>query len=462
MSEDGHPQPTSSRQPFKVSLIQFVRGHPELWDLSMPAYRNNTLKSTIWEKFISRHPGVNSKQVREQWRLIKNRYYQERELRQSGKEMSTDFPYFEDCHFLENGKSTEGTPIKTRKFEENKDFLDNFKRILSEASLEEEQANSPQSDNDLENSAPNSHNNNTPSADRSKAPAETRAHLIDLVKDLPELYDKSNPLYKNNAHKGVLWSRIAKQLGNGATAKKVREQWSYMRRKYEEEFYSRKSGQAPTPMDPSKRHLFTFDQLSFLENYMQSERPESPPDNENQEAEADSSDNNQPDDSFGFKSSNINDLLLQLSQAASTRTPTSNNNNGRINMATGEILYDDKPTTSGPASINFDDVKGARPKKRRLDEVLPGVGSIDKTDLQKTVNDLSRCLLELLPSKDEDECSLFGKQIAHDLRRLSLRSRLVARKKINDLLMEMVIQDINEHVSTPTDELGATSNGNDI
>lgn len=50
-------------------------------------------------------------------------------------------------------------------------------------------------------------------------PAETRAHLIDLVRDLPELYDKSNPLYKNNAHKGVLWTRIAKQLGNGASGK---------------------------------------------------------------------------------------------------------------------------------------------------------------------------------------------------------------------------------------------------
>lgn len=50
-----------------------------------------------------------------------------------------------------------------------------------------------------------------------------------------------------------------------------------MRRKYEEEFFSRKAGQAPTPMDPSKRHLFTFDQLAFLEAYMSSERPESPP-----------------------------------------------------------------------------------------------------------------------------------------------------------------------------------------
>lgn len=43
---------------------------------------------------------------------------------------------------------------------------------------------------------------------------------------------------------------LTHQLFSG---KKVREQWSYMRRKYEEEYHSRLAGNAPTPMDPSKR-----------------------------------------------------------------------------------------------------------------------------------------------------------------------------------------------------------------
>ncbi|CAD5219342.1 unnamed protein product [Bursaphelenchus okinawaensis] len=453
---------TVSRQPFKVSLIQFVRTHPELWDLSMPAYRNNTLKSTIWEKFISRHHGVNSKQVREQWRLIKNRYYQERELRQSGKDMSSDFPYYEDCAFLESGKSN-GSDPKRRRIEDNTDFLDNFKRMLGEASPEDGHVNSPPSDNDLENNAPTSRNNNRLSSER-KGPAETRAHLIDLVKVLPELYDKSNPLYKNNAHKGVLWSQIAEKLGNGATAKKVREQWSYMRRKYEEEYYARKSGQAPTPMDPSKRHLFTFDQLSFLEDYMQSERSESLPDNDTQEIDPDSTENNQSDD-FAYKSGNINEILWQLSQSASSKHSI-NNSSGRINPSTGEIMFDEKPTTSGPSSV-VDEKPARPPRKRRAEEAVSELtisptATMDKADLQKTVNDLSRCLVELMPSKEEDECALFGKQIAHDLRRMSLRSRLVARKRISEILLDMVIENINGHASTPPDDVDAQSNGVDL
>jgi hypothetical protein len=50
---------------------------------------------------------------------------------------------------------------------------------------------------------------------------EIRAQLINLVRRTPELYDKNDPRYKNNAHKGVLWSRIAREIGNGATGKEL-------------------------------------------------------------------------------------------------------------------------------------------------------------------------------------------------------------------------------------------------
>lgn len=51
---------------------------------------------------------VAAKQVRETWRLIKNRFYAEKEFRQNasnmGKDIPGDFPYYDDCAFLEGGK----------------------------------------------------------------------------------------------------------------------------------------------------------------------------------------------------------------------------------------------------------------------------------------------------------------------------------------------------------------------
>jgi hypothetical protein len=118
--------------------------------------------------------------------------------------------------------------------------------------------------------------------------------------------------------------------------KKVREQWSYMRRKYEEEYFSRKSGNAPTPMDPTKRHLFTFDQLGFLEPYISGmDRSESPlatnghaleldaidPQEQGQSGRSSSgvTDTSSPpqEELFGQKANtNLTDLLWQLTNAA--------------------------------------------------------------------------------------------------------------------------------------------------
>lgn len=44
----------------------------------------------------------------------------------------------------------------------------------------------------------------------------TGSELIELVKSYPELYDKTHTLYANNSHKGVIWSKIAKDLNTGS------------------------------------------------------------------------------------------------------------------------------------------------------------------------------------------------------------------------------------------------------
>ena len=47
------------------------------------------------------------------------------------------------------------------------------------------------------------------------------------------------------------------------------------------------------------------------------------------------------------------------------------------------------------------------------------------------------------PKSDSDEeCTLFGKQVAGDLRTLSMKNRAVARFQINKVLMELFLREI--------------------
>lgn len=166
----------------------------------------------------------------------------------------------------------------------------------------------------------------------------SKTDLIELVKGYKELYDKNDPLYKNNSHKGVLWSSIAKSLGGTQSAKKVREQFSYMRRRFEEEYHARKNG-LPRPKLPDpdsanyRKPLFVYEQLTFLEPYIQTER-ESSYDETSTDIE------NNPGTSSFFDDSAVN-LSDPNAFIDYVRQWTENNNqNGdyRVDPSTGEIL----------------------------------------------------------------------------------------------------------------------------
>lgn len=52
-------------------------------------------------------------------------------------------------------------------------------------------------------------------------------------------------------------------------------------------------------------------------------------------------------------------------------------------------------------------------------------------------------------SGDDDECNLFGRQVAMDLKRLSTQNRAVARFRINKILMEMTVQEFQGDETNP-------------
>ncbi|KAI6239649.1 hypothetical protein M3Y99_00556200 [Aphelenchoides fujianensis] len=399
-------------------------------------------------------------------------------------------------------------------------FMDNFRRILGEASPQDDLNGTPDYGDESDGNT-----GRIQSMQFDKDPAETRAQLIRLVHQHPELYDKTNQLYKNNAHKGVLWQSIAKEMGKSRhwsvlpivaarmiarrSGKKVREQWSYMRRKYEEEYFSRKSGNAPTPTDPSKRHLFTYDQLSFLEPYITGERASDSPAPPNStggglrfdpllldEVNGGAEDGKVVDDPFGYRGGdservNLSDLLWQLSNVAAAQKLQNGTNGSAIFDDSANTTATNNGRTSGPPSLGHlpasDGIEGQKfargAKKRKYADVdghsvappssssgggtppkctasatairpmspLNGLNtaSMDVAQLNESVLRLSRCLEELMPRAAEDDCELFGRQVTNDLRKLGLRARMAARQRIHEILVEAILQEGGEENEEP-------------
>jgi hypothetical protein len=192
----------------------------------------------------------------------------------------------------------------------------------------------------------------------------------------------------------------------------------------------------------NSRHLFTYDQLAFLEPYISSNstsflnnRSESPVDrpalsHQNSSSDAGSGRASRADavDDFSGSTlaSNLNQLLLQLAaqrdddaadSKASSKTP-------RLNGNANGAIADSLPLTNGPSRLP--DLETAKRKRRLIEEE----GSVEKRQngdaeaeiaaLNASVLCLSRCLEEVLPKAGEDECAIFGRQIANDLRQVSV------------------------------------------
>lgn len=71
------------------------------------------------------------------------------------------------------------------------------------------------------------------------------------------------------------------------------------------------------------------------------------------------------------------------------------------------------------------------------------VQSDDPEDLyrQNIFSSLVKQLKENQNASTEDECCLFGKQVALDLKGLNLKNRAVARYQINKVLMELLLEE---------------------
>uniref|UniRef100_A0AC34FMA0 MADF domain-containing protein n=1 Tax=Panagrolaimus sp. ES5 TaxID=591445 RepID=A0AC34FMA0_9BILA len=260
----------------------------------------------------------------------------------------------------------------------------------------------------------------------------TATGLINLVKTYPELYDKTHQLYCNNVHKGVLWNKIADELG-GTTAKKTREQFSYMRKRFRNEYEARKKGiqkaLVPEPEATNYRQpLFVYEQLSFLEKVFEKELEAAQEIENNEEKES---------------------------------SATTVIENGLINTKDYTAAVAEKLSS-----------KGSSPRKRRRTQNSAGTpqsssssgieaSSSSQSSASSTtvtsINNYDSSLLSILnninsqPNQcnpvpaaatiiEDEECKIFGRQVAMDLQRLDQHTRMIVRFKISKILLELYLK----------------------
>uniref|UniRef100_A0A914Z1R5 MADF domain-containing protein n=1 Tax=Panagrolaimus superbus TaxID=310955 RepID=A0A914Z1R5_9BILA len=305
----------------------------------------------------------------------------------------------------------------------------------------------------------------------------SKTDLIEMVKAHKELYDKNNSLYKNNSHKGVLWASIAKNLGGTQSAKKVREQFSYMRRRFEEEYHARKNG-LPRPKLPDpesanyRKPLFVYEQLTFLEPYINIER-----ENSAEVEMADAENNPGTSCSFDDIQSNLTDSLALLDYVRQWTTENAQMNESiAIDSLASDLLPQfkeskeelqiapppEKRRRKQPPSKRNSKVSAVTPPSNSSDsppsqDLKPSLPLLNfNTSEQQQQPGDNEMLLQLAkaltdnctsiqtnPSTaiEDEECNLFGRQVSMDLKRLNLQNRAIARYRINKILMELTVKE---------------------
>uniref|UniRef100_A0A7E4UVQ8 MADF domain-containing protein n=1 Tax=Panagrellus redivivus TaxID=6233 RepID=A0A7E4UVQ8_PANRE len=237
--------------------------------------------------------------------------------------------------------------------------------------------------------------------------------LIELVQPYPELYDKSHPLYCNNAHKGVLWNQISKELDAGS-AKKTREQFSYMRKRFKVEYDARKKGirrpLAPEPDSANYRQpLFVYEQLSFLEKALDMEWEME------KEAEEKGEDEDSKDE--------------DVSAPTMVQTEPDCESNGIISIPSRK-----RRTTSPVRTTSSTTSHGSIHDTNAVAQIIRAITNASPT----TAEDPEPPSTTI----DDEECRIFGKQIAMDLRRLNERDRAAARYLIHKVVLTALLHDM--------------------
>ena len=257
-------------------------------------------------------------------------------------------------------------------------------------------------------------------------------------------------------------------------AKKVREQFSYMRRRFEEEHHARKNGYPrPKLPDPDsanyRKPLFVYDQLTFLEPYINTDKEASCDgelnDTENcpgtstfDEIQANYSDN-----------SIVMDYVTHWAAAASAQCVTANDGN-IVDQIAAELLPQFKEIKEEFKSGSIEKRKRKQPPPKRASKaptLTPPSTNSESPPSQDLKNSLTfpnfnadqpmdnEMLLQIAkafsdncnpaPSNtvaiEDEECNLFGRQVSMDLKRLNLQNRAIARYRINKILMELTVKE---------------------
>ncbi|KAL1494819.1 hypothetical protein ABEB36_010351 [Hypothenemus hampei] len=233
--------------------------------------------------------------------------------------------------------------------------------------------------------------------------------LIDLVHSYDHLYDRKRSDFKDIKKKENSWKEIA--LLTNYSVSDVQNRWKYLREKYSRE---RNSSNLPSgSAAPDKRPWHLLKSLQWLEPYMQKRRSKS-----NLEG-------------------NVDESLIEKRKTQEKENvfeePDEINMNQLDTRKSQDIIFiEDVDFSSSVGSSSGTQSIASTPSKK----VLKNSRKSTESEVLSTFHNMSqemKSTINLLKNKnktEEDEDDLFGKLIATELKKKSIRKKKELKRKI--------------------------------
>ncbi|KAL1498398.1 hypothetical protein ABEB36_009205 [Hypothenemus hampei] len=218
--------------------------------------------------------------------------------------------------------------------------------------------------------------------------------LIDLVHSYDHLYDRKRSDFKDIKKKENSWKEIA--LLTNYSVSDVQNRWKYLREKYSRE---RNSSNLPSgSAAPDKRPWHLLKSLQWLEPYMQKRRKEKHKKKKNVFEEPDEINMNQLDTRKSQDIIFIEDVDFSSSVGSSSGTQSI------ASTPSKKVLKNSRKSTESEVLSTFHNMS---------------------QEMKSTIN-----LLKNKNKTEEDEDDLFGKLIATELKKKSIRKKKELKRKI--------------------------------
>ncbi|KAJ8728928.1 hypothetical protein PYW07_006624 [Mythimna separata] len=251
--------------------------------------------------------------------------------------------------------------------------------------------------------------------------------LIELIRQHPPIYDARLDSYRNENLKDNIWMSIAESINK--TDSECRKKWKLIRDSYNR--YKRKQKSSTGSAAPAKNSKWQFyERLRFLEN-TSSERPSSTSVDQEQQS----------------STSVVQEVTNTSSEVGHEDTPSVAADASVHNTISRELVEPVPGTSTQERSIpqskssEKSTSKNTKRKRQKEDEFIKFMK--DRHESRNSTLESLKCQ----GRESFDDISTFTKHIETMLRKLSARSRAMAKTEIFNIISKYEIGDIDGQVS---------------